>query len=183
MPLPFCKPTPLLVIEKFTLSISAVGFDQQFAIPFNLGKSVGICILDHWLQEHGGNKCVMQFRVDRNIPLDPSRISLVLHGQIDLDEFHLFAERNQLHISALQGDTQQAAELFKHGIGRIHVRAHQAGDAVHGIEEEVRIELHAQRRELGVCQLHFQLGRGIFLSAKPLVIVDAAEEKKGAPKR
>jgi hypothetical protein len=56
-------------------------------------------------------------------------------------------QRDQLNRSTLQTNTQKAAELFKHFVGSVDIGPHEAGNAVHRVEKEVRIQLHSQGRK------------------------------------
>src|SRR6202012_4830230 len=106
----------------------------------------------------------------------------VLHREIHFYKFHLIAKRDQLNIAAFQGDTQKAAELFQHFVGRRDVGLHKAGDAIHRVEKKMRIQLHAERPQLGVGKLSLQLNGRIGGFAIELVVADAAKQKKDRPK-
>ena len=155
--------------------------DRQLSLSGTPGNAVDIGVLDDRLQDQCRNQSVVQFRLNQNPLLYSSRVALLLHGHVNLDELHLFAERNQLHLAPFERHTQQAAQLFQHLVRRVDVGAHQARDAVHRVEEEMRIELHAQRGQPRLYQLHLELRRRRFLLPKLLVVGHPAQEQKSAP--
>ena len=64
----------------------------------------------------------------------------------------LLLERHFLPARRVQRHAQQIAQLVDHDVGRIHVRANQAGDGVQGVEEEMRVQLPLQRLQLRLDQ-------------------------------
>src|ERR1700757_1784891 len=95
-------------------------------------EPVAVRVFNDRLQNHGGHEGVVQLRVDAQLLLDSACVASVLHGEIHLNELHLITERDELSFSALEGDTQETAELFQHEVSGGDVNAHEAGDAVHG---------------------------------------------------
>src|SRR5580658_9529368 len=142
---------------------------------------MSISILDHWLQDHGRYQFIVQLPVNLKRLANPISKPLVLHCQIQLDEFDLVAQRDELCISALQRDTQKTSELFQHVVCGANVGAHKTGYAVHGVEQKMRVELHAQSGDLCIGQLNLQLSGGALLLAELLVIADPSQERECAP--
>ncbi len=140
-------------------------------------------VLDDGLEDHRWNDGVVEMRINRHLLSYSSGESAVLHGQVHLNELHLVAQGDELRFAPLEGDTQEAAELFQHEIRGLNIAPHEAGDAVHRVEKKVRIELHAQRPHLRLDELGLQLGFGSLLLAEALVVADAAEEEESATRR
>jgi len=141
--------------------------------------SVGV--FDDGLKDHGGNKSIVEMGVNLHLLSYAPGKSAVLHGQIHLDKLHLVAQRNELRIASLEGDTQEAAELFQHEIRSFHIAVHETRDTVHRIEKKVRIELHAQGSHLRLNKLRLQLRGRKLLLAILLVVTNSSEEEEGRP--
>ena len=83
-----------------------------------------------------------------------------LDVEIIAEQFELPFERHLLLRAAAERSPQQLAELPDHVHRRLVIVApHQRGDGVERIEEEVRIELHAQRLEPRLGHAGLELGR------------------------
>src|ERR1035441_4040650 len=115
------------------------GFNEQVSIFLYLRQAMHICIFDNRLQDHSGDESIVQLWVHRYVSFYPVCIASVLHGEVDLEEVDFISQGYHLHGSAFQTDTQQAAQLFKHFVGGVHVGSHEAWNAIHGVEKEVRI--------------------------------------------
>ena len=79
--------------------------------------------------------------------------------EIVVDEFHFFTQRHK-SIAAVEQAAQNVGQLDDQFTGRIGIEAHQRGDRIQRIKEEVRIDLVLQRLHAGVQQqplLLFQL--------------------------
>ena len=59
--------------------------------------------------------------------------------------------------------------------------AHQHGDGVEGVEEEVRVKLHLQRVELGLRELRLQVGPGELLLAVAAAVLQGEARGERAP--
>src|SRR5262245_20737763 len=83
----------------------------------------------------------------------------LLKFKILLEEGNLLAERNQLDIALLQDRTQEIAEARNHAHGGlIFLFAHQHGNGMQRVEQEMRMELHLERLQLRLRELAFELG-------------------------
>src|ERR1700733_13216923 len=121
-----------------------VDLNGQFPASIDLRKAVGKGVFNNRLQDHSRDQCIVQLRINGERPNNASCVPPVLHGEVGLNEFDFVVQGDELDVSPLQCHTEQAAHLFQHGVGGVDVAPHQAGDAVHGVEEEVRVQLHAQ---------------------------------------
>ena len=114
-------------------------------------------VLDDGLKDHRWNDGVVEMRINRHLLLYSSGEAAVLHGQVHLYELHLVAQGDELRVSPLERDTQEATQLFQHKIRGLNVASHEARDAVHRVEKKVRIELHTERPHLRLDELGLQL--------------------------
>ena len=68
----------------------------------------------------------------------------ILDLQIAVEDLELFLQRDLRAIFQIERHAEQVAEADDHGIGGGGIVVDQLGDGVQGVEEEVRLELHAQ---------------------------------------
>jgi hypothetical protein len=89
-------------------------------------------------------------RVGLNADLDGQAIAEADPHDVDiaLEQGELVGERHLFDLPAFEGEAQQVAEPRDHVVGRVDVAVHQRRDPVQRVEQEVRLQLHAQRFEL-----------------------------------
>ena len=82
---------------------------------------------------------------------------LQLHVAIDEGQFPL--QRDHLILGVVEGEAQQVAELFEHPAGRARRALDVRRDGVERVEQEMRVELGAERVEARLGQQPFELRR------------------------
>ena len=125
------------------LIATPVNFEHEYASGFCPGQAMHVCVLDNRLKKHTWNQGIVKLRIYPNRLFHAPRVSTSLHRKVQLDELQFFPQRNKLRLSALQRHTQKAAELFQHRVSGLYIAAHEAGNAVHGVEQEMWVQLHS----------------------------------------
>ena len=78
-----------------------------------------------------------------------------------------------------QGATEKIAQTGDHVLGAFGIFQDERGDAVQGVEEEVRVELHLQRLHLGLGELRLELRRpNGFVLIAPVVLERVIERNR-----
>src|SRR5215813_800470 len=160
------------------MALVTLSLDADKCLSHCLRHAVDVCVFDDGLQDHSGYQRIECFRFYRNIMMHSSVKPCFLNGQIELNKVHFFGKWNQLLLSPVKSDTQHAAQLFQHLIGSLYIASHQARNAIHCVEKKVRVELHAQRAQLRLCQL---LRSGRFAFPKALIGENYAKETEDEP--
>src|SRR6185503_14084104 len=112
-------------------------------------------------------------RID--VELDPETIGKphLLNSEIQLNEVQLLPQFNFLPRRMLERVTQQIAESDEHiDCCLVLVVTNETGDAVQGVEEKVRMQLHAQRIELRLRELCFKTRRQNLAFAVLAIVVE-----------
>ena len=107
----------------------------------------------------------------------------LLDREVALQELQLLAQRDVRPPRVLQRDPQEVRELQDHALGRVRLRLQERRDRVQRVEQEVRLELHLQRAELGLRELGLEPGRGELAVPVLRVRVGAPREAHEGPVR
>ena len=78
---------------------------------------------------------------------------------VALQEVELRLERHFLRADVLQRHAEQIAQRRDHRVGAAHVLVHQRRDRVQRVEQEVRLQLHAQHLQLRLREPRLELRR------------------------
>ncbi len=125
-------------------------------------------VLHQRLEEEIRHPRVARFRVDVDRHAQPVAEAQAHDLHVALQEVELRLQRHFLRADVLEGHAQQVAQRGDHRIRAAHVLVHQRRDGVQGVEEEVRLELHAQHVELRLREPRLELGcaeRAVFRDA------------------
>ena len=94
----------------------------------------------------------------------------LLDRQVELQVFELAAQRHLLRLDVVEHRAQQVAQPGEHLLGlRSLLLADQHHDRIERVEQEVRLELHLERAELGLHEPPLKLG-GLELQAQRLFL-------------
>ena len=108
-----------------------------------------------------------------NVTVRRSGKAHLLDFEIAPEEFEFLAQRDLLHVAAIQRAAEQFAEADDHAVGRVGILVDERGDGVERIEQEVRIDLHAQGLQAGLDEFGGERRRLAFALAVGLVVVPA----------
>jgi hypothetical protein len=123
------------------------------------GDGVHQRVLDERLQDKGRD-----FRLEQGLVNGPAhREAFAEPHLLDLEiascEVEFVAERKRGVLGGRQGGAQQLREPHRHALGGGGILAHQRHDRIEGVEQEVRMQLRAERGELGLRQVAGEPGR------------------------
>ena len=118
-------------------------------------------VLDQRLQAERRDLVLQRGRVDLPADVEPGAEAQAFQGEVVAHELHLVGQGHAVGGAALAVEhvAQHAREAQERGLGRARVLAGQRDERVEGVEQEVRIELAADRRQLGARQRRLGLGR------------------------
>ncbi len=187
----------LAVAQSLRLAARAgVGDGDQHPVarPPRLDRDVGAFllgrhrifdrILDQRLQQQRGQPRAGHRRVDFEARAQPVLEPHLLDLQIELQRLHFLLDR---HLSRRLVDQRVAKERRKarqHRIGAVGLlEQHQRRDRIERIEQEVRVELIAQHRELRGRRLVLEMLHLVDLILDDQVEVDAEIERRPAEQR
>ncbi len=127
-------------------------------------------VLDERLQRERRNHAIERVGVE---PLDDAQTvaeAQLLEREIVADESHLVGQRHVLARRAFDVEhvAQHVAEPLERVLGGLRIATNERGERVQRVEQKVRIELAAQRRELGVHAQRIGAGDAGLLFAQPL---------------
>src|SRR5581483_3578251 len=165
------QPRAVVAHLKINHPVLTFGANGDQASCFAVGDPVPDGIFNQWLKEKLGNERVKGRRVNLHPHRQPIPKAVLLDFQIAFENFQLLPEFYFVRRIPGQGDAQQAAELEQHPVSRLNVPAHQHGDAVERVEEEVRMQLHSQRVELRPHEAGFEVRRLQLPALIPAVII------------
>jgi len=76
----------------------------------------------------------------------------LLEPEIAFHKAPFFLDRHELHASAIetQNISKQRRQLLQRTLGQCQIRAHQGNYRVKSVEEEMRLQVSAERRELSL---------------------------------
>lgn len=127
-------------------------------------------ILDKRLEDEVGDASVEEILID--VPMD-GEVAFKAHlfdFQVAAEEIDFDAEGDFGDADVVEGEAEEIGETYDHAFGAWRVGMNEFGDGVEGIEEKVRMELHAEGIELGGGEAGFELG-----GAETVVLIAAAE--------
>jgi hypothetical protein len=101
------------------------------------------------LKEEGRHEPGDRHRVDAADDAQPLAEAGFLDGEITVEQLDLAGERN-LVVLIFERGAEQVAEVADEFVGRIGVAVDEGRDGVEGVEEEVRLQLQAERIEAGL---------------------------------
>src|SRR5688500_8132344 len=110
------------------------------------------------LEDQMRNLYVAQLVVDAVRDLETIVEAGLLDLQILRKKLQLRIQRDRLPARVVEAHAQEITQLHEHAVRGIDIREIQHRHCVQRIEQEVRLELHAQRMKLRVRELGLQLG-------------------------
>ena len=155
--------------------------DAEERLADRLGHAVNIGVLNQRLQDESGHHGVEHLGFDGYVVVDYAAKANLLDRQIQLNEFNLIFQTDELGLASIQRHTQHAAHLFQHSVGSFHIDPHERRNTVHRIEEEVRMKLHSKRTQASLGQLPLEAHLGVLLLAKLLVVAHTTKKKEDDP--
>src|SRR5207253_89512 len=112
------------------------------------GEPVHHGVLDERLQDQARNPGARVRLAGGNLDGEPIGEAPLLQLEVQRDELQLIREARELAFPGVQEPPQQIAELHHHRLGRRRVPGDLPADGMQQVEERVRRELHAQRRQV-----------------------------------
>jgi hypothetical protein len=100
---------------------------------------------------------------------EPRAEAGLLDIEVGAGERQFLIERRPLRVGAAQRVAEHLGQLLDGGVGAGRVGVNQRGDGVERVEQEVRVDLRAQRLQLRAARLQAQLA-GHQLLLLPLVL-------------
>src|SRR5690349_23786245 len=119
-------------------------------------------VLDQWLEQHSWNKDPCSGWLDLLLHHQSRSEARGLDVDIDGKEFQLAGERDLVRRRVAQRFSQQITEPGESATSEMHITRHQTRYGVQGIEQEMWLQLQAQRVELRFGEQGLQ-----FLSVQP----------------
>ena len=104
--------------------------------------------------------------------------ALLLQLEVQRDELQLVGEARELALAGVQQPAQQVAELHHHRLGGGRIPGDLSADGVQQVEERVRRELHAQRRQVRLGERALERRGAQLRVAQPLVESEAGDERE-----
>src|ERR1700761_1390856 len=103
---------------------------------------------------HGGIECIVSY-----LPLRFQAVmkTHALDRQIRFKRLQLTRQRHRLALIGFQCEAQKVAEASNHRACSSRIGQRQRGDRVERVEQEMRLQLHAQGVQLRLRQLPFKL--------------------------
>ncbi len=157
--------------------LMALRADEDEAALGTTGDAVLDGVFDERLQDETRDEGMGDERVD--VPADDEAVAEAdgLDGEIFLGNGELVGERNLVEVGGVEGAAQQAGELADHlGGGVRFVAEDERGDGVHGVEEEVRLELITEGAELGFLGEYLGGDEAALIFLEREVVLDAEVE-------
>ncbi len=116
-------------------------------------------VLDQRLQQQarhlGCQGFVVDGVVDRQAVAEPDALDV----EIAFDQVDLFVQRHERLAAGVEGEAQQIAQTGEHGACRGGVLLDEGRDGVQRVEQEVGLQLPAQRRQLSLGQALLEASR------------------------
>ena len=138
-------------------------------------------VLDERLQKEVGHGGTRHLRVDAHPHVEPVGEPHELELDVAIDEHQLALERDLLFVGVLERQPQQVAELLDHQ-PRLARRAFDVGgNRIQRVEQEMRIELRAQRREPRLGQRPLQIGRADLAILQIVLVVERDAHHRNRP--
>ena len=112
-------------------------------------------------------------RVVRDVPgeRDAAREALLHDVRVQLQQLQFLAQRSHVARARLQARAQQVGESRQQPIGALHVDLHERRDGVERVEQEVRLQLRLELREL-------RFGQVLLQRQQPLALLPPAREAR-----
>jgi integrase len=146
------------------------GRELQAARPGSSRETVPEGVLNDWLQKKRRHRA--PFRVGRDGVRHVESITEARSLQFDiaLHERGLLRQRGRMLAPPVDGFAQKLAQLEQHRQGTIaRPGPNQRRDRVQRVEQEVRLDLQAQRVELCANEVRLETGLAQFETARPVV--------------
>ena len=138
-------------------------------------------VLDEGLHDERRDEAAHRARLERVAHREPVAEPHLLDREVLLHEKELRLERQLGLGGRVEGQAQQLGEAREHEVRGFRVAVDEDTDRVKRVEEEVRLELHAQRLQLGECELALERDA---LAVLPHVLVeDETEDDEGVRTR
>ena len=151
---PAGKAGPVVIDADRQRSVRARRRDADCSTLHSARNAVFDRVLDHGLQNQAGNLRGKKFLGNVDAELKTLGKTHLLNVQILLGELQFLAERHLLSVGILHHSPQEVTQPDDHAHGRVvSFFAHQAGNGVERVEQEMRLDLPAQRAELGLREL------------------------------
>ena len=153
-------PGPLSITSTVSRSPADPGDHLEHAVAAHLRDAVLHGVLDQGVHEHRrhqGRVAASGVGVDR--VAEPRAEPRLLDVEIRGRERQLLIERRPLALGAPQGVAEDLRQLLDGAVGAGRVGVDERGHGVQRVEEEVRVDLRAQRLQLRLARLHAQLLR------------------------
>lgn len=113
-------------------------------------------VLDEGLEEECGDGQGQERRIDVPFDAKPVAEAHLFEVEVAVEELEFLAERGGEVFAAVEGMAEEAGELHEHRVGGVDVPVHEGADAVEGVEEEVRVELHPEGMKAGGGEAGFE---------------------------
>ena len=140
-------PSPVSRTSSVSVRSVAGGRDRDVGGLHARGRAVAHRVLDERLQRERGHARVEQRGIDRGVHAKPIAESYALELEVLAHERPFIAKRNEIAVLL-----ERRAQQRRHLLGRVGRAARIDGNQLHHrvqrIEEEVRVQLRAERPEL-----------------------------------
>ncbi len=135
-------------------------------------------VLDERLEDQRRHRGLPRLLGD--VPLDAGAIdeSLAHDVGVEAQQVQFLAQRRLRRAVRLQVRPQQVREAHEQAIGTRDVHLHQRGDRVQRVEQEVRLELRAQARQLGLREVPLQHQQSLAFVLPPEEALDAEDHRQ-----
>ena len=145
------------------------------------GEAVLECVLQQRLQNEIGNGGIARFRRDR--PADAHALTRTqAHDvQVTLRQIQLGVERNLLAVALLHHCSQQLGEIDDRFVGPRRVTMQHSRDGVESVEEEVRVQLRPQCRQLHLGEAALELELKTLALLELPVVLEAVHDGDRRP--
>src|SRR5205807_4030570 len=107
-------------------------------------------VLHERLQQQLRNRRGVSLRRDLPAHLEPLAKAHLLQVQIRLEEIQLLPERDEIGAAVLEHGAQQRRERAQHTLRRHAVGLDESRYSLQGVEQEMRVQLRAQRLQLAL---------------------------------
>src|ERR1035437_6517696 len=130
-------------------------------------------VLDEGLHDERRHESAHRARLERVAHGEPVAETNLLDRQVLLDERELRLEWQLGLGGRVEGEAEKLCEAREHEVRGLRVAVDEDADRVERVEEKVRLELHAQRLQLGERELPFERDA---LAVLPHVVIEDETE-------
>jgi hypothetical protein len=139
-------------------------------------------VFDDGLEDEHGDLCGEKFAGNIHGALEALDEADFLDFEILSRELQFFSERDLLPVGVFEDAAHEVAQFDDHGDGCVvSFFANEAGDGVECVEEEMRLDLTAERAELGLHKLLVEArGFGLLMREALSGVEQVTDEEDGA---